>query len=517
MKKRILSLIMALCLIALSCAVCTITASAAENGTCGNSLNWVLDEEGTLTISGEGDMDDWKSHLYVPWTYLDVKNIVVNEGVTSIGNYAFSYCINAQSVTISGTVTSIGTLSFNKCSGLSEIVIPDSVRSISSDTFDGCTGLTKITVGVGNERYMTDEYGILYNKEKTSLYKYPSASANKECILPSSLDNIHKNAFELCKNLESVKVEEGGWYYSSDTDGIVYNKNKDTLIMYPMGKKTEEYTVSDSVKTIAANAFANGENLKRLVIPEGITTIKERAFENNTGLESVKFPQSLTTIENVAFGNCTAIKAIELPDNLTTVGQGVFSGCSGIKSATLPKNMTSVNATMFKECTSLESIVIPDGVTSIGVNAFYNCKKLKSITLPNSLKEISQFCFQYCNSLTKVKYYGTSQEWQNSLYIDQGNNPLKNASREYAKFTKTTLGSDGKTYIVVTVNVPREKMVIMAFYKDGKLVDYDCDYDAYSDYKVYLKTNKEFDTAKVFVWDELENLTSLSETEYVYK
>ncbi|MBQ4516206.1 MAG: leucine-rich repeat domain-containing protein, partial [Clostridia bacterium] len=505
MKKRVLSLIMAFSIITLS-GLYTIIASAAESGACGNSLTWVLDDEGTLTISGEGDMDDWRSHLYVPWTYLDVKKIVINEGVTSIGDYAFSYCRFATEVTIPTGITSIGNYAFNKCEGLSEVVIPDSVRSISSDTFDGCIGLVNITVADGNERYTTDEYGILYNIEKTSLYKYPSASTNKECVLPASLEIIHKNAFELCKNLESIKVKDGGWYYSSDDGGVLYNRNKDTLIMYPVGKKTEEYTISDGVKTIATNAFANGENLKKLVIAEGVTTIKERAFNNNTGLESVKFPQSLTTMENVAFGACTSIKTIELPDNLTTIGQGVFSGCSGIKSATLPKNMTAINDNMFNECTALENIVIPQGVTSIGINAFRNCSRLKSVTLPNSIKEVAAGCFEYCSSLSKVKYYGTASEWQTALYIDQRNNPLKNASREYAKFTKTTLGPDGKTYIAVTVNIPREKTVIMAFYKNGKLVDYDYDYDVYSDYNVYLKTNKEFDTAKVFVWDDLEGL-----------
>ena len=141
-KQRIIFFLL-LCSILLSFLAISAEASTVASGTCGDNITWMLDDAGTLTISGRGEMSNYSLFSSAPWYYQrsSIKNIFINNGITSIGNYAFSYCSNLTSVFISGSITSIGSYAFYECGNLTSIIIPDSVTSIGSYAFSGCSEL----------------------------------------------------------------------------------------------------------------------------------------------------------------------------------------------------------------------------------------------------------------------------------------------------------------------------------------------------------------------------------------
>ena len=151
MKKRILALLLGVFLLCTFFVQALPVASAAEvtdSGSCGENLTWTLNTDGLLTISGTGEMEDYRSHGDVPWNGLvdKINCVVIRNGVTSISYGAFMGCTGLTSVTIPDSVTSIGDNAFRNCTGLTSVTIPDSVTAMGTSAFEGCTGLTSITI-----------------------------------------------------------------------------------------------------------------------------------------------------------------------------------------------------------------------------------------------------------------------------------------------------------------------------------------------------------------------------------
>ncbi|MDR1563032.1 MAG: leucine-rich repeat domain-containing protein [Dysgonamonadaceae bacterium] len=173
------------------------------SGTTG-PLTWNL-SNGTLTISGEGEMPDYDDS--VPWSSYksSITTVVIGDGVTSIGRDAFYDCIGLTSVTISESVTSIGDWAFYDCSGLTSVTIPNSVTSIGNGAFGSCSALTAIDVSENNTAYAS-ENGVLFNKAKSKLIKYPEGKQDASYNIPNSVTSIGNGAFEDCSGLTSVTI-----------------------------------------------------------------------------------------------------------------------------------------------------------------------------------------------------------------------------------------------------------------------------------------------------------------------
>lgn len=237
-------------------------------------LSWKLYENGCLIVEGKGDMPHYgDDENPIPWGNYDeeIKYVIISEGITSIGAYAFSGCINLYKAIIPESVTEISDSAFDDCKSLESIDLPSGLIEISEKAFNGCSLLETV-------------------------------------FIPKSVKRIDYNAFDECDNLQHIAVEEGNRYYCSDEYGVLFNYDFTELIRYPAGSLNESYTVSSNVKEIYFSAFWGCDNLKNIVISEGLESIPGEAFCYCDNLESVTIPSSVTKIGNNAFAAGNNIK-----------------------------------------------------------------------------------------------------------------------------------------------------------------------------------------------------------------
>ena len=237
----------------------------------------------------------------------------------------------------------------------------------------------------------------------------------KSVTIPKSVTSIGDGAFGICANLASINVAEGNSKYSSE-DGVLFDKNKMTLIRYPAGNADIEYTIPNSVTSIGWGAFRVCTSLASVTIPNSMTSINEYAFYDCTSLASVTIPNSVTSIGDDAFKYCTSLASIDIPNSVTSIGQYAFYYCTSLTSVTIPNSVTSIGEYAFSGCTSLASIDIPNSVTSIGNFAFCDCTSLASMMIPNSVTSIGRCAFNGCMSLASINIPNSVTDIGNSVF-----------------------------------------------------------------------------------------------------
>ena len=377
MKKRIFSFVLAVLMIASLLPATALAADVVASGTCGaegngSNLTWTLDSEGVLTISGSGDMYNYgSSDFSAPWdgSRSRVKSVVIADGVTSIGEYAFFYCESLTSVTIPDSVTSIGKYAFFCCTSLTSVTIPDSVTSIGRFAFSNCTSLTSVTIP--DSVTSIGEYAFYYCKSLTSM------------TIPDSVTSISSSTFASCTSLTSV-------------------------------------TIPNSVTSIGEYAFYDCKSLTSVTIPGSVTSIGLYAFASCTSLTGIWVAEGNSHYANDASG-------VLFNKDKTTLVQ-----CPGAFAAyTIPDSVTSIGDNTFDHCTSLTSVTIPDSVTSIGDNTFDHCTSLTSVTIPDGVTSIGWRAFSNCTSLTDVYYAGSKAQWKAISISSTGNDDLLTANIHY--------------------------------------------------------------------------------------
>jgi hypothetical protein len=409
MYKKIVSGLLTLCLVAGGAVGLSavggpaegsvITASAEEYLTYGD-YEYTLLSDGTVEIISYIGDD----------TAVNIPSKLNGKTVTSIGNAAFRCDTNITSVVIPNTVTNIRSAAFEECYALKGVVIPGSVTTIGIGAFESCYVLTSVTISEGVKTIESDAF---YGCEKL-----------KSLTIPSSVTSIVDDAFEDCTGLTSISVDKNNKNYTS-VDGVLFNKDKTVLMVYPAQKTGTSYSIPSGVKTINANAFwcakkltsitipdsvtfigqcafYSCEKLKSITIPKGVTSIADSMFYCCYALTTITISDSVTSIGSGAFSNCTSLKSITIPDSVTTMGDDAFSFCSALTSITLSNNLNDIDYMTFYSCTSLKSIVIPNGVKTVGWGAFGECSSLASVTLPNTVTEIADLAFFECPSLKTV-------------------------------------------------------------------------------------------------------------------
>ena len=370
--------------------LCSTSIALADTytGTTGDCTYTLDTSDSTLVISGTGAMEDYSTWLYEPWySYRSyVKTITIEDGVTSIGDYAFS-CTKLTSVTIGSGVTSIGDYAFYKCSSITSITIPDAVTSIGSNAFCYCSKLTSVTVSEGNTAY-TSVDGVLYTYDMTELICYPAGKTDTSFTIPDGVTSIGSRAFDNCTSLTSVTIGSGVTSIGS--------------FAFDACTSLTSITIPDAVTSIGSHAFYSCSSLTSITIPDAVTSIGSHAFSYCSSLTSVTIGSGVTSIDSYAFYDCSSLTSINIPDGVTSIGSYAFYYCSSLTSITIPDGVTSIGNYTFYYCSSLTSITIPDGVTSIGSYAFYKCSSLKKIIIPENVTSIGDYAFYGCSKLTTV-------------------------------------------------------------------------------------------------------------------
>jgi len=265
-----------------------------NSGTTGE-LYWRISDY-TLIISGNGAMPNYKDKRsedisnIAPWMFLSFEEVVIEDGVTSIGDYAFY---------------SYGRLFF--------ISIPDSVVSIGDNALY-CCNLESVTI-------------------------------------PASVTYIAKNAFENCTSIDVVANNPN---YISE-DGVLFNKIKTVLMLYPNSKTDAEYAIPNSVIYIEDNAFNGSEYLRSVTIPDSVTSIGKSAF-SLCPIKSVIIPNSVTSVEEGTFSYCRCLEEVTIPNLVTSIGVAAFYGC-GLKTLSIPKSVEYIGIGAFMNCLSLSEII----------------------------------------------------------------------------------------------------------------------------------------------------------------
>ncbi len=372
-----------------------------------------------------------------------IKKVVIDEGVTSIGDYTFANCTQITDVEMPASITNIGYRAFINCSGLKEIEIPENVRTVENYAFQNCSILETLNFNAKN--YKNSYYEAFYN-----------------CNIKTLNVGANVNYLPDLKTVETVTFTEG------------------TTIVPDGAFSGCEYLISvtlpDTIETIGENAFYNCTSLESINIPDSVTEIKRYAFYNCSSLTSITIPQNVASLGyskyygyDCAFYNCTKLETVNFraynckfshgsdiydykefykcpvktlnigpgvnnfpkfsslemvtfADGTTTIPNSAFYDCSNLKTVSLPNSITKIGNYAFYYCNSLVDFKMPEGVVYIGDNAFYNCDSLTEVTIPESVEEIRYSAFGYCYNLLTVNFKAKNCILYNDVFY---NSPIK--------------------------------------------------------------------------------------------
>lgn len=252
-----------------------------------------------------------------------------------------------------------------------------SVKGIGDGAFD-CPSLTEINVESSNTAY-SSENGVLFNKDKTTLIQYPIGKKETSYTIPNSVTSMGQ-VFSDCKALTEINVETGNTAYSSE-NGVLFNKDKSLLIQYPIGKKETSYTIPNSVTGIIEHAFRGCSTLAQVIISSSMTIISDQAFSGCSSLTQITIPNSVTRIGYNAFSDCKSLTQVTIPNSVTYIESGAFQNCSALTQVTIGNSVTYIGNYAFSKCSALTQISIPNSVTGIGDGAFQGCSALTQMTV----------------------------------------------------------------------------------------------------------------------------------------
>ena len=325
--------------------------------------------------------------------------VVIPEGITEIGDFAFSNCPSLENILVSADNPSY--VSINNCClskdlrklifGCRSSIIPEGISMIEESAFEGCVGQTSIVMPEGVKEIGRDAFS--------------GCTGLTNIVIPDSVTEINGGAFFGCTSLTSIVIPKG-------------------------------------VTEIGESAFGGCVGLTSVVIPEGVTEIGESAFGGCVGLTSVVMPKSVTKIGWGAFKDCTSLTSIVIPKGITEIGESAFSGCTGLTGVVIPEGVTEISMNVFRDCTGLTGVVIPEGVKEIGYGAFSGCTGLTGIVIPEGVTEIDCGAFGGCTNLTTI-----SVSVDNPSYVSINNCCLSKDLRRLIFGCRSSIIPDGVSMI----------------------------------------------------------------------
>ena len=319
---------------------------------------------------------------YMPWNTTKTEfDLILQDGITKIGDYAFDGSSYMKSVEMPDTLEIIGIDAFHYCTRLTEVEFPENLGSIGSYAFNSCSGIKTME--------LPDSLKTIGN----FAFAGCTAWVSENFSLPKNLTQLGERAFNRCLNFT------GTLEFSSNFTQVPAGCFGDTAFT--------EVKLPDTVTVIGNSAFEQCLNLEKINMPTSLKTIQYEAFENCTKLTGdLKFPDTCTALGDRAFQNCTGFNGkLTIGANLGSIGKNVFFGCTGFKEAEIESGvMTKVGSSMFSNCTGLEKVILGDSITVIDEFAFQACTGLKEIPTNGKIKTIGNYAFQGCTGLTTLKF-----------------------------------------------------------------------------------------------------------------
>lgn len=375
----------------------------------------------TVYISGTGTIheEDFEDYSYIP------AKVVVEEGISGIGDDVFSGCINIETIILPEGLKSIGNNAFAGCLNLESVTLPESLESVGKSAFAGCQEklLDKLQ-GISHS-----ESDIHLRVDGDTLYLSGTGTVQKgdfgeykpiNVVVEKGITGIGEFAFNNYKSLISITLPEGVEYIGVGAFRDCSNLMSITL---PEGLKSiggsafygcdslESTTLPDSIVTIGGGAFCmcNNLTLTSETLPASLKSIGEKAFSDCGSLTFISLPEKLNFIDGWAFRYCVELKSIIFPESLRFIGYEAFQGCRNLTSITLPEGLEIIEGLAFNG-TSLTSVVIPDSVKVIGKHAFSSCSGLTEATVGRGVEELGENIFNSNPTLTKIRIPESMQD-----------------------------------------------------------------------------------------------------------
>ena len=352
------------------------------------AVSWQL-ENGVLTISGEGAMENYAKAVKQPWyeKRAQITSVVVKDGITEIGDFAFYGLTNLKEVSIADSVTKIGHYALKNCSALSEVQLPEKLESVGESAFYGCTALKDIT--------------FHENVQSIGSYAFSRCTKLNKVIFEGDAPEIQTGVFSGVRVSVSYPEEKASW-----TEDKKQNYGGQLSWNQPLPWDVDNHVLTitndDCMKNYESAAktpwYANRADITSIVVTEGVTKIGDYAFYGYSNLTSVQLPDSLESIGNYVFKNCGKLSEITLPEKVSAIGESAFYGC-GLAEITIPSNVTVIADYSFARNTGLKNIIFEGSAPAIAAHAFSGVKA-KAMYLEDDSS---------WNEDTKQNYGGTLQ------------------------------------------------------------------------------------------------------------
>lgn len=313
-----------------------------------------------------------------------LQKVTIPSSVKKISTEAFYYCTKLSSVSFAKGLETIGLYAFGGC-GFRSVTLPATVKTIGDMAFEGCKSLKAVTM---NNGLRTIGNGA-----------FSGCTALEKIAIPASVSKLDGSSFAYCSALKSFSVSSSNKYYSSDSSGVLYNKNKTVLLKYPVGNTATGYTVSSATRIIGKQAFEKAVYLKKLVLPKKLSVIEDYAFAYSSRLASISAPSKLTSLGEYAFDGTPWYNKLAKGPVYFAGAFVRYKGTAPAGTLTIKDTTTCIAAYALLAQKKITKIVLPSTVADIGAGAFRDCSSLVSINIPKRVREIKADTFNGCSSL----------------------------------------------------------------------------------------------------------------------
>lgn len=378
-------------------------------------VNYKLTSDGVFTLSGTGATGDGHSNATgskpVPWaSYLSqIKTLIVEDGVTLIGNNLFRDAVNLKTVSLPDTLTSIGQCCFQSCTSLRSIVLPESLTTLKRVAFFGCSALEEVvlagsytqladklftncaslqkisipaTIGALADTKGTDAFaGVSPSWKNPVTVTYSGTIAQWQAMLEAYPASV------LGQEFVTVICSDGEYIHTTVDASVSYGATGQVYWKYDSNTKT--LYIGGNGETPADHSNVSGSNpvpwaqfipeIENLVVEKGVTTLGQNLLRDAKKLVNVSLPDTLKSIGQATFRDCDALLSITVPDSVEMLTRTAFYDCDMLQEVVLGGTYTYLTDKLFQKCINLRKITIPGTVTYIDANAFGSCAQVNTI------------------------------------------------------------------------------------------------------------------------------------------